>query len=838
MTTGDTQAAKDAAVKAAWDAYHNRDRKMPYAEARQLWEAMWDACDFSWEGLADAGWERGEDANEAQKLKRWHAPEEFPVDGRVQSEGRASIEASLQDYWRWTPNNLLPHEAQRPTWAHGRLANDDELAALGLLVAADGKAWYALHRPERDHHRPDSKTPSFGDRNSRFENTLVALENAIKHRLVLAWPGALAWLLGSRVAHLATFLRTYSSTIPDAGKRTLWLNVMLADLCNWNAEGLEFGAGAIFSSSAFANDSNFRSSAFGVAANFDSALFGDKADFRSTTFDTNASFYSATFGNKANFSRTKFGTEANFGHASFGEDAHFYGSAFAKQANFRAATFGPTTFGFPTGFQGAAFEDGAIFSSAIFGKRTEFSQATFGNAAQFSSAVFGDEIQFCSSRFGDGADFSLAVFGGQADMSDATFGANANFRSATFADGAYFGPVISLRGSATQIWSGLQPRTRRAGAIFGDRANFDGASFGRRTSFRQAGFGKAATFERTSFEDESDFGLAVFDSDVAFNSASFKGQCSFKKVTFPKRFQIRAAEIRGYADFSGVTWPAKAEDQHAAFEGCRFRDVANFKTADFCAFALFDGAEFKGRVLLTEPVAGETAPDALFARALEAAKAATVADRKAIRELSRANARLKDGETPQEIDSKSERGADARYGALAGGLRTLKLAMAAQSDVAREQRFYRYELKTRAKQPSEPWPAKLAASLYGLASDYGASIGRPFVALAILMLGFAAAFLALGWWNGEVGMDAPATGWIDGGWQAWQFSWSNVFRPFSALSAEDVPRGDPTLAAALLHEHGGAVGAGVRAVATLQSLLGIVLAFLFALAVRRRFQIT
>jgi len=63
----------------------------------------------------------------------------------------------------------------------------------------------------------------------------------------------------------------------------------------------------------------------------------------------------------------------------------------------------------------------------------------------------------------------------------------------------------------------------------------------------------------------------------------------------------------------------------------------------------------------------------------------------------------------------------------------------------------------------------------------------------------------------------------------------NFIWPLSALSAEDA--GDGTLADKLFSDLPGLAFA-LRALATLQSLLAIVLAFLFALAVRRRFQIS
>jgi hypothetical protein len=72
--------------------------------------------------------------------------------------------------------------------------------------------------------------------------------------------------------------------------------------------------------------------------------------------------------------------------------------------------------------------------------------------------------------------------------------------------------------------------------------------------------------------------------------------------------------------------------------------------------------------------------------------------------------------------------------------------------------------------------------------------------------------------------------------QAFDLSWANVFKPLSALTEEATK--DNTLADKVLSDTTPWLSFIVRALATLQSLLAIVLAFLFALAVRRRFQIS
>lgn len=639
---------RDQAVKAAAEAFwarrtvtDDKGRKRPraYAEIRPLWQALWEACDFSWEGLADAAWERGDKANNAQEAKRWRAPADFPLEVALEGAGEEAFKpASLRDYWRWVPAEGWSEDKG---WTGGRLASDEELKALGLLVETDGRLWHVLHRPEARASVALDKVGGGADVQSGAAETAAqmgpepkataaALRAAILQRLALARPGFRAAFTGARATGLAAVWRDFAGT--SETKRPLHVAAVLAAFDRVDVSGLTFG-------------------------------------------------------------------------------------------------------------------DGAGFESA-----------TFGGWANFKSATFGDGASFASATFGDGADFR-----------GATFGVGVGFESATF----------------------------------GDRASFD--------------------------------------------SATFAGNLKATKMVCRGRFQMRAAEVKAYADFSGAQWPERFEEQHAAFEGCRFRDVADFKTPDFSAFGLFDGAEFKGRVLLLDP--GDRDADALFLVARRAAQAAVKADKQAFRDHANAVREHKEAlrqwqaseadkpederakaPDPPELEYLDERGANARFGALAGGLRTLKLAMVAQSDVDREQRFYRYELKARAFRPSEPQAAKFAASVYGLAADYGASIGRPFIALAFVLVSFAAAYWSIGLGLGLVSLP-PTPGPI---YQSLEFSLTNTFRPLSALTAEGFR--EATLGKRLL-EHSDLIALVVRLFSILQSLIALILAFLFGLAVRRRFQI-
>ncbi len=187
--------------------------------------------------------------------------------------------------------------------------------------------------------------------------------------------------------------------------------------------------------------------------------------------------------------------------------------------------------------------------------------------------------------------------------------------------------------------------------------------------------------------------------------------------------------------------------------------------------------------------------------------------------------------TPGEIKAHIKAQRETRLKQLERGCRVLKLAMEKASNKSREQVLYRFELLARRAQRGLPPGEALFSDLYGAASDYGASMVRPFIALALLIIAFGLGFLGWGYGRGFVD---PANLQI-AFWQALDLSWANVFKPLSALTGEAAATA--TLGHQLLNDQPW-IAFCLRALATVQSLFAIVLAFLFALAVRRRFQIS
>lgn len=165
---------------------------------------------------------------------------------------------------------------------------------------------------------------------------------------------------------------------------------------------------------------------------------------------------------------------------------------------------------------------------------------------------------------------------------------------------------------------------------------------------------------------------------------------------------------------------------------------------------------------------------------------------------------------------------EARLKQLERGCRVLKLAMSKASNKSREQLLYRFELSARRAQRGLPPGEALFSDLYGATSDYGASLVRP---LGLLLM-LTALFALIYWLWGVIQPDTTAPSC----WDALHFSFGRV-APFG-------PWGEGGAWLTFMDNRASGIGVLVRALATVQSLFAIMLAFLFALAVRRRFQIS
>ncbi|MFZ4071857.1 MAG: pentapeptide repeat-containing protein, partial [Caulobacterales bacterium] len=404
--------------------------------------------------------------------------------------------------------------------------------------------------------------------------------------------------------------------------------------------------------------------------------------------------------------------------------------------------------------------------------------ATFSGEARFTGATFSGDAQFGSATFSGYAQFGSATFSGEAEFVGATFSGEAGFYSATFSGEARF-----------------------TGATFSGEAWFTGATFS-----------GDAWFHSATFVGVPHFDNACFLSRMVFHGAVFERQASFKELQW----------VSG-TDKEGKTWKQAEKHWRRAFYTAEFKGPVDFEGAGAQAFAAFDGARLERGITFDKPKASDV--DAAFRRQIDFVKQFPAPD-------AQPRKRRWFGLLPPAPEPDVQVGLEA----LEGGCRVLKQAFAGASDSVREQQFYRYEVIARRKQKATPWTEKLFSYLYGWTASYGASIGRPVVAVFAVV-----ALFAVIYWLAKVGLGPagaafaaiPAGGPIDPSFRdALEFSFSRVF-PFGAFEevskewiAAFEPGAEDTLWTLLL-----------RIVASVQSALALALVFVFGLAVRRKFQI-
>ena len=288
-------------------AFRSWDTRSP-AGGDRLWWPMWLAADFSWEGLADAAWDETV-PTEAQKLKRWRAPVSLPLVTSVVGEGETAYkQATLQDFWRWSPGVVDPGTG---VGRSSRLLTDKELVDLGLLIEVDGVLWHALHCLEVVASPPSSPANAMriaaarrrsGVHKEIWERASEALTHDLAARLMRssAWfgddaPDGRVQLAGAIVSEPDALLRQFG-TAGSVGERSINVAASLV----W-----------------FLSDADFGGLSFGPNAQFDRVLF-----------DCHACFKGTQFCGAARFDRSGFLGDSRFYGAQFLDDASFVGVQF------------------------------------------------------------------------------------------------------------------------------------------------------------------------------------------------------------------------------------------------------------------------------------------------------------------------------------------------------------------------------------------------------------------------------------------------------------------------------------------------------------------------------
>ncbi|MFN4183868.1 MAG: pentapeptide repeat-containing protein [Hyphomonas sp.] len=407
------------------------------------------------------------------------------------------------------------------------------------------------------------------------------------------------------------------------------------------------------------------------------------------------------------------------------------------------------------------------------------------------------------------ANFNKATFLGDTDFQCACFPEAANFGQVTFSGDARFDQVV------------FKEEVRFFHSIISGDAQFSGAAFS-----------KDALFVAVTFMKDAHFQEAIFNGRGFFSGSTFSGEASFARAVF-SGLNFRGSVFQKAASFQAASWPLVAYNWHSAFSDTVFREMATFYNAGFKAFAAFDSAVFERGIKLDE--SSESEAQKTFNAELRGAVQAAEKDAHDYRrnlQVAQAGINTKARLTissEKEVLAQNRTQRDARLRELERGCRVLKQEMEKASNKAREQLFYRFELKARRAQKSLRFGEKFISYIYSWTSDYGASICRPVIWLVGLMLVF-----TLIYWGEATSLKIDPSAPIAWGAlaEALSVSVSRVF-PFGAY--EWVTR--DWIAARQEHAGPGLVVV-LRLLATMQTALALILLFLLGLTIRRRFQIS
>lgn len=429
-----------------------------------------------------------------------------------------------------------------------------------------------------------------------------------------------------------------------------------------------------------------------------------------------------------------------------------------------------------------AFDTALAEHREMLRKRGEAEKAAAGDAYEpqwelrdnFRHIVFPENVSFGGETFPDeGVDFFCATFGDRAWFEGATFGDEARFMRATFGDGARFEGTTF--GDWALFWR----------ATFGDGAWFEDATFGDRAHFGRATFGYEAWFEGAIFGDEAWLGGATLGGRAHFGGATFGDRVQFDNISFGDDLDFQGAQFEGRVSFTG-----------------KENDLLFSQTDSNATPVHFENADFRDRsgVVFHNVDLSRTRFLGVDVRGMEftSIRWATIKGGNGV--YDEIHAEESDDEIP--------------YGALARLYRRLKQTYEDERDYGRGGDFHFREKEMQCRNPRTPRRNRVMLRLYRALSGYG----ERFYAIGWLL-----ALVAVYTFVGLVlGLEVQ-TG---GEWTLLEITDPLAFGQSLAHSLQVVLLRRPTGVQPV-----GWVGDVVR---TLVMVLGPVLLALFALAVRQR----
>ena len=377
-------------------------------------------------------------------------------------------------------------------------------------------------------------------------------------------------------------------------------------------------------------------------------------------------------------------------------------------------------------------------------------------------------IDFSCFVFPHSAQFEAAQFLGRTAFNDACFHGKASFNDAKFHGKTNFSLSQFLR------------EVRFDKAKFLEEADFPQTEFSKRTWFNGANFECKATFIDTQFQERIMFEGVTFGEECQFFRTNFRGKVSFDHSTFHGEAGFGNSSFQNDCSFIGAKFGTNDNPENTNFKGIKAERIFDLTRAFFSRVPSFNQADFK------------QAPD------LDAVKFPL----------------------PSFWKEGDER--------LVPQYRAIRRIAIQGADYEREQIALKGEIRSK-RYAEHNW--RHAAFWYGFAydalSDFGRSMSRPSLILAISIVGFALLYLVSS--DKLVNAFADCAAATAPNYEsALIISWKNAL-PFISMDskAEEVAR-------MCLY---GANAFGGIAIQGFQKVWSTVLVFLFLLAVRNQFKI-
>lgn len=436
-----------------------------------------------------------------------------------------------------------------------------------------------------------------------------------------------------------------------------------------------------------------------IAACFDYAHFIDDVVLDDVAFAANVSFRHAFFEGYAWFSDVIFHGEANFERAIFKCAAAFEGAVFHGAAKFENVTFFKLA-----DFNDARFRQGSSFADADIRNDLDFKNAQFQGDAFFRDARIWGRVWFDGARF-------LQAQSSSGESDNDLKNCTASFVNAEFYRAVSF---YKIETKATLDFSGVR--------LF-DYATFAHAKLYEPTLFRKTKTLTNSTFGSIGTVTSSPF-ISRYSNIVGglcFEGGEFFGRVDFSQACFgTRKISFARAVFHNVASFKGIEWATEPAKWEGAFHQTVFKEAPDFRGASDRVIAAFNSTRFENGVNIDE----------LGRRDKVDAEGKDEQVRKQDRKTS---FRSKHEQNAFHVARKyafaydNDQGArQARVMGLEGGSRALRKAMQPLADKGREHTFFRYELIARRRNHSVSHVERFFLRLYGLLSDYGQGVLRPF----------------------------------------------------------------------------------------------------------------